>query len=196
MDELLLEEFESALHRLVRHAPALDDLLVPRQASSGENAGKPPTRGESKLPLNAVFLDLKLQTFEVVNDCCRWLRNARPEVGALPSPRDIVDCCEWLQFHLEELASQPWATRSAEMVIAQSMLVGDVVSPPPSLTSPTPVEVGTVPIVTRWAQWLGRKVSQATVYRWVEAGKIPADYRPDGTLLIKLPDVLSAVDSR
>ncbi|WP_313549031.1 hypothetical protein [Corynebacterium sp.] len=194
MDDVLRDELELALDRLIRLAPGLDDLLVPRQASSGENAGKPPAQRGSKLPIVVSFLDLKLQTFAVVNDCYRWLRHYHVALAPLPSKRDIGDCCDWLLSHLDELGEQSWSARSAELVIAQSLLVADVIAPPPSLNSPTPPEVGNVDSTVRWLKFLGRSISRATLYRWIESGKIAADYRPDGVAMVRLADVLQAAD--
>lgn len=194
MDDVLRDELELALDRLIRLAPGLDDLLVPRQASSGENTGKPPARGKSKPPIDVTFLDFKLQAFGLVNDCYRWLRSYHPGLEPLPSPRGIDDCCRWLLSHVNELCAQSWSARVAEQIVAQSLLVADVIAPPPSMTSPTPQEVGTVAVIVRWARWLNRDVSRATVYRWLQSGKITADYRPDGVAMVKLTDVLQAAE--
>lgn len=196
MDEVLRDELESSLIRLVRLAPSLDDLLVPRQASSGENSGKPPTRGKSKPPVDMTFLDFKIETFNLVNDCCCRLRSDFPEVEPLESPRDIVDCAQWLLNYLDVFVAKPWAERYAEQVISQVSVISDVISPPLSLKDPVPQEVGTARVIVRWARYLGREVTRSTIQRWIASGVIESDARPDGSVLIRLTDVLQAADMR
>ncbi|MEY8577227.1 hypothetical protein AALI21_02825 [Corynebacteriaceae bacterium 6-324] len=195
MDDLLCQELERALVSVIRLAPELDELLVPRQASSGENAGKPPTKGKSKPPIDVSFLDLKLDTLKALERMCILLHDDFPELKPVKK-HEIVPRAEWLLGYLEELAGQSWAARCAEQVIAQVHLVDDVIAPPVSLSDPVPIEVGPVREIVRWAQWLNRDVSRTTVQRWVKMGVIESELRPDGTVMIRLADVLSHADLR
>lgn len=189
MDDLLLNSLGKALYSLERCGPGLDDLLVPRQASSGENAGKAPARKGSKVPLSTTILDLKVEAENVLARWCGLLRQWEQIEGPAPV-REIGTMAAWLQTHLLELELMPWASIAAEQLIAESRMVSDVVDPPVSASDPEPVWIGSVPVVTSWAQNLGCTVATRTVYQWVATEQVPSMAAPNGRIIVRLADVM------
>lgn len=191
MDDQLLSMMSRSLHNLEVDLPGLDELLFPRQATSGENAGKPPSRRGSKLPLVVSILDVKVN---VERTLARWvsaLARAHPGLGR-PSSADGVAMAAHLFRHAAVVSDMPWAVMCAEEIIAHARLVSDVVLPPEEKEVPDPLEVGGVREIVSWSRNLGAQVSVPTVYRWVERGAIPSELAPDGRVLVRLSDVLEA----
>lgn len=195
MDDTLLNDLGRSLFSLQRDGPGLDELLVPRQASSGENAGKPPSRGGPKLPLSVTILDQKLETEQVLGQWCRILAHSSTEVGDPPVGRTVRSRAAWLKEHILVLDEMPWGEMAAEQIIAQARAISDVVSPPMSETDPDPIEVGTAREVVSWARNFGVDVSRSTVRRWIESGEIDYHPCPDGRYLLRLADVLDRARS-
>ncbi len=188
MDDDLLNLLGKALRSLERDGPELDELIVPRTPSAGENAGVAAQRGKSKPPVVVPMLDVKLETLRLLSFWGWQLHASCPEVDV---PVDsVAGWAAYLRRHLLVLESAPWARMCAQEVVAQSRFVADVVSPPASASDPAPLEVGGVREIVSWAQLLGKKVSVATVYRWVASGEIPSETAPDGRTLIELSAVL------
>lgn len=196
LDELLLNELDRGLVMLARDAPGLDALLEPRSPSSGENAGKPPARRGAKPPVSISILDLKLETEKLVGFWCGQLASEDPDAGSVPAEAGLVGRTSWLRARLAMLTSKPWGQTCAEELVAQALVVSDVVSPGPALNDPTPIEVGTAREIVQWARWLGRSVSRSQVQRWVKDGMIPSELAPDGRRLIRLADVLELAPGR
>lgn len=190
MDDYLLDSCGRALVRLSVDGPGLDELLVPRQPCSGENAGKPPSRRESRPPVSLPLLDLKLNALEVVGHWCGCVARAAPECGSLPSGESLAERAEWLRHRLPVLEVVPWGQRCAEEVIAVARVVSDVVSPPACAGDPQPLEVGTARQIASWAALLGRPVSRASIQRAVADGRLASEMTPDGRVLVRLSDVL------
>ncbi|MEY8209096.1 hypothetical protein [Corynebacterium sp. MNWGS58] len=69
MEDQLLSMLGRALHDLERHAPGLDDLLVPSRGAGG-STGRGGSRRGSKPPLSISMLDVKLETQGVLD---RWV---------------------------------------------------------------------------------------------------------------------------
>ena len=185
----LFSDFGRALWTLEGVAAGLDLLLVPRQASSGENAGKPPARRGSRPPINVVVLDVKLEVLAVLRFWCGQLVCDCPEVGPLPVPRDLAELALWLREHLPEVERCAWAEVAAGELIGQARRVEDLVAPPLGPQDPAPIEWGTSREVASWAKNLGRPVGRETVRRWAEEGRV-ASRRDGARLLISLGDVL------
>lgn len=190
MDDLLLDELGRSLVSLERLAPLVDDLLVPRQASSGENAGKAPAKKGSKLPLSASIVDMKIDAQQVLGGWCGCLTDDAPEVGQAPVDRSLGARASWLREQLAVLEMMPWAELCAEEIIAQARLIADVVDPLPSVSDPEPIEWGTAREVVSWARLLGVPVSRSSVQRWVLSGEVASEMCPDGRVLVLLADVL------
>lgn len=193
MDDSLVHDLGRSLYRLSRFGPFLDDLMLPRQAASGENAGKPPSKGKSKPPVVVSMMDLKAEAQWLLSMWCGALVSSCPEVGCVPADRAIAVRAEWLREHLLVVESMPWARRCAEQVIAQERMISDVVAPPVGKEDPEPIEMGTIREIIGWARHLGRPVSRTTVQRWVACGMIPSERTPDGRVLVRLSDVLDQV---
>ncbi|MEJ6013804.1 hypothetical protein WG936_08145 [Corynebacterium sp. H127] len=190
----LFESLGRALYWLSVDADALDELLVPRQPTSGENAGKPPNLPGSKPPLSIPMLQLKTDTEQVVHRWCWLLSDSARDVVGLPLDSvSLARRAQWLSFHLETLESMPWFDRAAEELIAQGNVVADVVRPPSAENDPLPIEVGTAREIASWTRHLGRRVSRTTIQRWARQGVIPSEVAPDGRLLVRLADVLDQV---
>lgn len=193
MDDLLLNELGRSLYSLERCGPGLDDLLVPSQASSGENAGKAPAKKGSKPPVSTSILDQKVEAEQVLGRWCGLLlSSAVPRLPAMGGSgrRSIAVMASWLQSHLLVLEQMPWAGMAAEQIIAQSRVVCDVVDPPAAASDPGPVEVGSVPVVTSWCQNLGVQVTERSVYLWVAGDEVPSMRAPNGRIIVRLSDVL------
>lgn len=195
LDDYLVEALSRSLVRLSIDGAGLDELLEPRQPTSGENAGKPPSRRGSKPPLSVSMLDLKCATEETLGRWCGALVRACPEVGQAPGAeaagRIIEARADWLRAHLVELEQQAWATRCAEEVIAQARLVSDVVAPPAAVGDPEPIAYGTAREVAAWCRHLGKPVSRAAIRRAVATGRIQAQTMPDGRVIVQLADALT-----
>lgn len=186
----VFSDFGRALWTLEVLASGLDEMLVPRQASSGENAGKPPARRGSRPPINLVVLDVKLDVLAVIRFWCGLVVRECPEVGPLPESREVGALAGWLRERLAVVERFEWAELAADEVIAQARWVEDVVSPPRGQQDPGPIEWGTSREVASWARNAGVRVSRETVRRWAEAGRVAS--RSDGARrLISLADVLT-----
>lgn len=195
MDDELLDMLARWLVSLELLAPGLDDLMVPRQASSGENAGKAPVRKRSRPPLSTPILDLKAQTQDVLGRWVGQLCVSSLDVGSPPVGREIAPRALWIREHLPVLETMPWAEMAAEQIIAQAREVADVVDPPPSASDPPPLEVGPVRSIVSWARHFGVQVSERSVQRWAAAGEVSSVTAPDGRLLVPLADVLDRARS-
>ncbi len=190
MDDYLMDACGRALVRLALDGPGLDELMEPRQPSSGENAGKPPSKRESRPPVSLPLLDLKLNALEVLGYWCGCLVRAVPECGSLPAEASLAQRAEWLRHRLPLLEQVAWGQRCAEEVIAVARVVSDVVSPPAGVGDPEPLEFGTARQIAAWSALLGRPVSRASIRRAVADGRITAEITPDGRMLVRLSDVL------
>lgn len=189
MDDQLLSMLGRSLHGLEVDLPGLDDLLVPRQACSGENAGKPPARRGSRPPVVVSVLDVKVATEQVLR---RWVPLIVRD-GQVPAPApglSAVDLARWLFARVAVIGDMPWGVMCAEEIIAQARLVADVVAPPDEVDAPLPLEVGGVREIVSWARLLGAQVSVRSVYRWIAKGVIASEVAPDGRVLVRLDDVL------
>lgn len=173
-----------------RLAPLVDDLLFPRQAVSGENAGKAPAKKGSKLPLSASIVDMKIDAQQVLGGWCGCLVDDAPGVGHVPEDRSLGTRAGWLYSHLPLLDEMPWGEVAAEEIIAQARLIADVVDPPAPVDAPSPLEVGPVREIVSWCRHLQVEVTERTVRRWCAAGEIPSRVAPDGRLLVVLADVV------
>lgn len=191
MDDFLLDELGRALVRLENLGPMLDDLIVPRQASSGENAGLAPAAKGSRPPVSVAMVDLKIQTESILGWWCARLAEASPEVGLVPVDRSVASRAVWLREHLEEFEVMPAAELGAQDLVAQSRWVADVVDPPAAADAPAPVEVGPVSVVASWAQHLGVTVSARTVRHWCQHDELAFRIGPDGCMHVALADVLA-----
>ncbi len=193
MDDQLLSMLSRSLHNLELDLPGLDDLLVPRQACSGENAGKPPARRASRVPLVVSVLDVKLETERELRRWVGALLRACPDEGPAPEPdAGGVEMAGWLFSRAAVIGDMPWGVMCAEEIIARARLVSDVVLPPEEKDPPSPLEVGGVREIVSWARHFGVQVSKSSVYRWVDSGVIDSDVAPDGRVLVSLADVLDA----
>lgn len=191
MDDQLLSMLGRSLHGLERNASSLDDLLTPRTPSSGENAGKAPTRGGPKIPLVASMLDVKIGVEDVLSRWVGVLTRAWPdECVDRPGP-GISARAAWINERVGLVDESPWGEMCADEIVAQARLVSDLVSPPSASGDPMELEVGGVREIVSWARLLGAKVSTRTVYRWITVGDLPSETAPDGRTLIRLEDVLA-----
>lgn len=191
MDDLLFDELGRALVRLEKLGPLLDELIVPRQAASGENAGLAPVAKGSRPPVSVTMLDLKIQTEDILGWWCARVVEASPEVGSVPSDRSVVARASWLRAHLDEFELMPSAELGASDLVTQARWVSDVVDPPASVDAPAPVEVGSVSVVVSWARHLGVKISARTVRHWCQTGELAYSTGLDGCMQVALTDVLS-----
>ena len=189
MDDQLLSMLGRSLHGLVRDAPGLDDLMVPRQASSGENAGKPPARRGSRPPVVMGVLDLKLQALATFEWWCAQLRASRPELDP-PESRTLGGMAAWVHSHILVLEEQPWADLCAQELVSTSRLVCELVSPPPRAGDPQPVEWGSLRVVESWCRHLGVLVSKSTIHRWAKRGEIEVRTGAQGEPLVSLEEVM------
>lgn len=190
MDSQLLSMLGKSLHSLEMDGPKLDDLILPRTPSSGENAGKPPSRGGPKPPVVIPMLDLKM---EVEQELSRWvgvLTRSWPQECTERPDEGIAARAAWLNSRLYLVDESPWAEMCADEIIAKARLVSDVVMPPASADDPVELEIGGVKEIVSWARHLGVKISARTAYRWAADGDIPSETAADGRTLIRLEDVL------
>lgn len=193
VDDRLLEQVGRALVKLASDADGLEELLVPRQASSGESAGKPPARRGSKPPLSVAMMDLKLETEAVLGKWCGVAVRDIDGVGHAPSSHAchgslIAARADWLREHLGVLVEQAWAARCFEELIAQASLVADVVAPPCAPVEP--IAYGTARQVSRWTAVLGTPVSRMKIRRWIETGRIESMKLPSGEVIVSMDEVL------
>ncbi|WP_313546451.1 hypothetical protein [Corynebacterium sp.] len=193
MDDLLLNRLGRALVTLENDGPLLDDLLVPTQASSGENAGKPPNKRGSKPPLVVPIVDLKIETHQLVKF---WaVKLAASENVKLDCTDSIAALSRWVRAQLLALEQQPWSEQAAFELIAQARLVGDLVWPPLSPRDPKPIEVGTTREIAAWCEHVGRPVSRSRLVRAIDAGELASECLPDGRVIIRLADALTLAQS-
>lgn len=190
LDDGLFSEFGKALWALEELGPGLDDLLVPRQASSGENAGKPPARRGSRPPIDVVVLDVKLEVLATLGFWCGQVVSAGCGPAAPPHDRGVVGLACWLRARLPEIEEFEWAEMAAHEVIGQARRVEDLVAPPLGADDPAPIEWGTSREVASWSRNLGCDVGRETVRRWAAQGRVASRGDGDGRVLISLPDVL------
>lgn len=188
-----LDVLSRALYRLESRADWLDDLLVPRTPSSGENAGKAPSVAKSRPPLSVGIVDLKSEVESVLGLWCGELVAACPQLGPAPSGRRASERAAWLRSHVLDLERMPWCELMCDEVRALASLVDDVVDPPPSASDPQPPEFGTDREIARWSKHLGWPVSRSTIRRAAQDGKIQAQRLPDGRVLVSLKEVLALV---
>lgn len=191
MNDLLLHQLGRALYSLECEGDKLDDLLFPRQACSGTNAGKPPARRGSTPPVNLAMLDLKLSTENVV---AWWAMRVPHAMEDGPASRNIADGARWLQGHLAAIDDAPWGELAAQEIIAAARLVSEVVSDPID-DELVPVESGTCRAVAAWARAAGAQVSKTTINRWAKAGEIPSSVDDCGRVIVSLADVLTRIQT-
>ncbi|WP_257160392.1 hypothetical protein [Corynebacterium cystitidis] len=186
-----LDSLGRSLWWLERRGHELDDLLVPRVPSSGENAGKAAVRGRSKPPLNVGIADLKIEAEATVGYWCGQVVAACPRLGPVPVSRALAVRAAWLFGVLPELVDVPWIGMMAEEIVGLVMTVEEVVCPNDRRDDPDPPEEGTSRVMSRWAKFLGSPVSRSMIVRAVEEGRL--DYRTDGQgqRLVRLDDVLA-----
>lgn len=168
----------------------LDDLIVPRQAPSGENAGIAPAAPGSRPPVSVAMVDLKAQTQDILGWWCARLVESSPGVGSAPASREVAPRAAWLHRHLEEFEVMPSAELGAQDLVAQARWVADVVDPPASADAPGPLEVGPVREIVSWCLHLGVLVTERTVRRWVADGELASTLGADGRMLVELAAVL------
>lgn len=191
MDDFLLDELGRSLVRLEKLGPMLDDLLFPRQAPSGENAGLAAVAPGSRPPVSVPMVDLKIQTENILGWWCARVVESSPEVGSVPADRSVAARAVWLREHLDQFEVMPSAELGAQDLVTQARWVADVVDPLPSVDVPAPLEVGPVSSVVSWARHLGVKVSERTVRHWCQVDDLPYVVGVDGCLQVALADVLA-----
>lgn len=190
MDDQLLSMLGKALHSLESDASALDELIVPRAPSAGENAGVAAQRGKSRPPVVVSVLDVKIGVEAVLD---HWVTHTRRELESARKDTpggSLSEKAAWLNRFLPFLADMPWGEMMAQEVIGQARWVSDLVNPPASPDDPTPLESGGVREVVSWAVNLGAKVSKSSVYSWVKDGSLPSVTAPDGSVHVRLQDVM------
>lgn len=185
----MIERLGRDLYLLESRCPLLDDLLIPRQAASGENAGKAPVVKMSKPPLVIGVADLILQVERTLGFWCGQVA-ASADVGAVPGDRCAAVRAAWLGENVGVILELPFAEMMADEVAALAQVVVDVVEPADGEPELQPLEIGGVREVTSWAKHCGQRVHYSTVSRWAKDGKIPSVRTPDGRVLVRLDDVL------
>ncbi|ART20077.1 hypothetical protein CBE89_00085 [Corynebacterium striatum] len=193
VEQYLLESTARELVRLAMHAQGLDALLVPRQASSGENAGKPPARRGSKPPLSVSIVDLKMETEQLLGRWCAQVASESPESGLPPGRGSggqlMATRADWLRERLWVIESAVWGTLCCEELVAQARMVEDVVAPADGdVIDPPPF--GTARQLARWCRLLGSPMSRSTIQRAVADGRLPSVVAPNGQVLIETEAVL------
>lgn len=183
-----VDELGRNLHWLAVKADLVDDLLIPRQASSGENAGKPPARGKSKPPLVVGVADFIRDGENTLGFWCGQLVAVRPDLGPPPSSRRMAPRASWLGGFVPELEAMPWAEMMAGEVASLSSLVRDLVDPLPAASDPEPIEEGTTREIAGWLRHLGLATSRASLLRWVNSGALPSRRLDDGRVVVRLDD--------
>ena len=187
---MIVDDLGRNLHWLSVRADLGDDLLFPRQASSGENAGKPPARRKSKPPLVVDVADFIRDGENTLGFWCGRLVEACPAVGCPPASRRMAPRASWLGGHVPELESMPWVEMMAGEVASLSAMVVDLVDPLPAASDPEPIEEGTTREIAGWLRHLGWPTSRTTIRRWVESGQLPARLLLDGRVVVRLDDAL------
>lgn len=187
---MIVDDLGRNLHWLSVRADLVDDLLFPRQASSGENAGKPPARRKSKPPLVVDVADFIRDGENMLGFWCGRLVESCPEVGRPPASRRMAARASWLGGHVPELEAMPWVEMMAEEVASLSAMVVDLVDPLPAASDPEPIEEGTTREIAGWLRHLGWPTSRTTIRRWVESGQLPARLLLDGRVVVRLDDAL------
>lgn len=190
MDDQLLDMLGRALHSLGKDSFLLDDLIFPRSPSSGENAGKAPSRGKSKPPVSVPILDVKVETENVLTWWVGAVRAAWPDQTHAPDDKTISVLADWLHGNIALIEQAPWGQMCADEIIAQARLVDDVVMPPAHRNDPMALEMGTAREIASWARNLGYPVSRSSVQNWANAGKIASEIVADGRVLVRLDEVL------
>lgn len=193
---MIVDDLGRNLHWLSVRADLVDDLLFPRQASSGENAGKPPARRKSKPPLVVDVADFIRDGENTLGFWCGRLVEACPEVGQPPAPRRMAARASWLGEHVPELEAMPWVEMMAEEVASLSAMVMDLVDPLPAASDPEPIEEGTTREIAGWLRHLGWPTSRTTLRRWIESGRLPARLLLDGRVVVRLDDALDLAKRR
>lgn len=183
-----IDELGRNLHWLSVKADLVDELLVPRQPSSGENAGKPPARRKSRPPLVVDIADFIRDGENTLGFWCGQLVAACPEVGSPPASRRMSRRAEWLSGHVPEVEVMPWAEMMAGEVASLSSLVMDLVDPLPAASDPEPIEEGTTREVAAWLRLFGEPVGRTTLRRWIESGVLPSRLLDDGRVVVRLSD--------
>ena len=187
---MIVDDLGRNLHWLSVRADLVDDLLFPRQASSGENAGKPPARRKSKPPLVVDVADFIRDGENMLGFWCGRLVESCPEVGRPPASRRMSARASWLGGHVPELEAMPWVEMMAGEVASLSAMVVDLVDPLPAASDPEPIEEGTTREIAGWLRHLGWPTSRTTIRRWVESGQLPARLLLDGRVVVRLDDAL------
>lgn len=191
-----VDELGRNLHWLSVKADLVDDLLIPRQASSGENAGKPPARGKSKPPLVIDVADFIRDGENTLGFWCGQLVAVRPYLGSPPSSRRMAPRASWLGGFVPELEGMPWVEMMASEVASLSSLVLDLVDPPPSASDPEPIEEGTTREVAAWLRHFGCPVHRRTLQRWIDSGDLSARLLIDGRVVVRLDDARELAERR
>lgn len=184
----MIDDLGRFLYWLTVDGDLLDDLVVPRQPTSGENAGCAPQRGRSKPPVVLGVVDVKASVESTLGWWCGQLAAAAPSVGSPPASRRISSRAQWLREHVDVAMEMPWADLMAEEVGGQARLVRDLVMPPVSDSDPEPIAEGTVREVASWLRSFGLTTSKSTLHRWVAAGKLDSRARDDGRVIVSLAD--------
>lgn len=192
----LVVSLRSALDDLAERFPLLDDLMVPRQAPSGENAGAPPGKPGSKPPLVVSIVDLKIDVEMVVGRWTGAVVRFVPDVGRA-APSNVVARLRWLESIAEQVVAMPWFERMVNEVVGVASVVDAVVDRPGlSPWSREIPEAGTAREIVRWVRAAGMQVSQKTVQRWAAAGTISSENEPDGRVLVRFNDVVEQLRRR
>lgn len=191
-----IDDLGRHLYWLETDGDLLDDLLVPRQPTSGENAGRPPQRGKSKPPVVLGVVDLKAEVEEVLGYWCGQLVASVPDLGPPTSSRRIAARAGWLRGHTAELFAMPWAEMMADEVASRARLVRDVVSPPARASDPEPIEEGTTREIESWLRLLGVPASRASLRRWIDAGDLEYRMLDDGRRVVRLADAVELAKRR
>lgn len=193
---MTIDDLGRNLHWLSIRADLVDDLLFPRQPSSGENAGKPPSRGKSKPPLVVDVADFIRDGENTLGFWCGKLVEVCPDVGAPPASRRMSSRAQWLGSHVGVLLDMPWVEMMATEVASLSSMVMDLVDPAPSASDPEPIEEGTTREVSGWLRHFGVPVHRRTLQRWIESGDLPARVLLDGRIVVRLEDAVDLAKRR
>ena len=190
MDDYLLHELGRSLYSLERNGAGLEELLTFHRGSSTTD-----TLGRavccSKPPMNLTVLDLLVQTEGLLSFWASEVLACGGDGVVGPVPEGITATAAWLQRYLDVADSVPWGEMMAEEVIAQARMVASVVEPDSGGEEPAPPEWATCQVAASWARQSGVQVSRTTVYRWAQAGKVAITKGDDGSMLVRLDDVLA-----
>ena len=182
----MIDDLGRFLYWLEADGDLLDELVVPRQPTSGENAGCAPQRGRSKPPVVIGVVDVKAFVESTLGWWCGQLVAAAPSIGSPPVSRRISARAQWLREHVDVVMEMPWAELMADEVGGAARLVRDLVMPPVSASDPEPIAEGTAREVASWLRSFGLPTSRSTLQRWVASGKIESRTADDGRVLINL----------